>query len=233
MKSASTFKSSLSLLLALFIYGCTNNTSEQTTSSVDTIAQPSAYVALNTTYTEKRLSNQFDMEVSFIQIADTINRADSCNLRIVLSDKQTQKRLDTISMVYYQYCYDIFSDRNSIRSYSTGLNADSIASDNYFGDIIVADFNFDKKDDIAIFQYCGGNGGPSYQFYIQNTDSTFSIEHYLTDTMRYFPEPINPKKKQLTTYVHAGACCIGRQIYQYNSTTATWKHISHTYLKRE
>lgn len=232
MKSASIFKSVLLLLLALIVYGCRNNTPEKTNQVTDTTAKPSTYVALNTNYIEKRLSNQFDIQVSFIQIADTVNKADSCNLRIVLSDRQTQKALDTLTLIYPQYCYDIFSSRNSIRSYTTGFNADSLASDNYFGDIVVADFNFDKKDDIAIFSNCGGNGGPTYQYYVQNSDSTFAAENYLTDTMRYFPEPINAKKKQLTTYVHAGARCMGRHIYQYNSTTATWKQISHKILGR-
>ena len=189
MKGTSLLKSILLLLLPFIVFGCINNASEKSTHAAITTNIPPTYVALNKTYIENRLSNQFDILVSFIQIADTVNKTDSCNLHIVLVDKQTQKRVDSITMVYDQYCYDIFSNRSSVRSYSTGFNADSIASDNYFGDIVVADFNFDNKDDLAVFQYCGGNSGPTYQYYIQNSDSTFSIENYLTDTMRYFRNP--------------------------------------------
>jgi hypothetical protein len=38
-----------------------------------------------------------------------------------------------------------YSDCNNVRSYITGVNKYDIAEDNDYGDIIVADFNFDKK----------------------------------------------------------------------------------------
>jgi len=112
-------------------------------------------------------------------------------------------------------------------SFSTKFKANREIVDNYFGDIVVADLNFDGNDDITIINDSGGNGGSEYIYYTQTTFKKFVLEPFLTDSVVYFPTQIDKVKKQLTTYVHAGACCVGRHIYQYDKMKNSWHQIRH------
>jgi hypothetical protein len=89
-------------------------------------------------------------------------------------------------------------------------------------------FAYSKQFRDRHYDYSGGNGGLLYSYYVQTTAKKFVSDKFLTDSMSYFPNEINKKKQQLTTLVHAGACCAGEQIYQYNSS-GKWKQISHKY----
>jgi hypothetical protein len=117
-------------------------------------------------------------------------------------------------------------------SYTTKFKADRAISDNFFGDIVVADLNFDGNDDIAVVNNGGGNGGPLYNFYIQTNDKRFVLDNFLTDSVMYFPTKIIKAKKRLITYVHAGACCVGENIYQYNKTKNTWTQTNHKIIEQ-
>ena len=112
-------------------------------------------------------------------------------------------------------------------SYSTKFNIEKKIVDNNYGDIIVADFNFDNKDDIALVNDMGGNGGVFYSYYIQNKDRKFIKDVYLTDSMTYFPSKINKNSKTLITYVHAGVCGLGEHIYRLDINKNCWKDESH------
>jgi len=60
------------------------------------------------------------------------------------------------------------------RSYSTGHNMEAESVDGFFGDIVVADLNFDGKEDIAVARGFGYT--MFYNFYLQNDKSNlFSI----------------------------------------------------------
>lgn len=75
--------------------------------------------------------------------------------------------------------------------------------DTDFGDIVVADFNFESREDIAI-RSDDENGGTYYRFYIQEKDKLFKLDSFLTDSMSIVPTYFNRTKKTLTTYQHAG-----------------------------
>ena len=141
---------------------------------------------------------------------------------IIIYDKEMNV-VDSIHQpIYWFYAESI--DLNSYRSYITGINKDEQAFDNYYGDFIVADFNFDSKNDFAIINSMGGNGGPLYSYYIQQDDGKFVLDTFLTNSMIFFPTKIDSKNRRLTTYVHAGVCWIGEHIYKLNKTNK-WKEI--------
>lgn len=117
-------------------------------------------------------------------------------------------------------------------SYSTKYNSNRPFRDNYFGDIVIADLNFDSKDDIALMREYGGNGGPLYSYFIQTRDNKFVLDEFLTDSVIYFPSNIDKSKHRLITYVHAGACCVGEHIYHFDKTTNEWNQISNRMLNR-
>ncbi len=124
-------------------------------------------------------------------------------------------------------CSDLektFIDCKTVRSYSTGINKTSKAIDNDFGDLIIADFNFDNREDFAVKNDSGGNGGPTYNFYIQDKNKNFTIDKFLTTQMEFFPSKFITKSKRLVTYVHANAYQLSENIFEYNEKLKKWKY---------
>jgi len=145
----------------------------------------------------------------------------------LLVDKASKVTLDSIELYSHFYYESIFKDCKNVISYSTKFNIGKKLVNNDYGDIIVADFNFDNKDDIALINDMGGNGGVFYSYFVQNKDRQFIKDMYLTDSMTYFPSEMNKTKKTLTTYVHAGVCGLGEHIYTFNINNNCWKEESH------
>lgn len=202
------------ILLSIIIIGCTSKPKQRETLVVKT----TTYDSLSTTisnYTD--LSNEFDVHVNFRRyVFNKTNREDSCIADVHIQDKQSKANLDELSITSRFYLDDTFKNLENVRSYSTKTNADKQAGDNYYGDIIIADLNFDNKDDVIVINDAGGNGGTFYSYYLQNNNRKFILNSYLTDSMTYFPRKINSRNKTLTTYVHAGTCGLGEHIYKYN-----------------
>jgi len=148
---------------------------------------------------------------------------------IIIYDKKMNV-LDTIHQPIYWFFSESI-DLNSYRSYITGVKKNEQAFDNYYGDFIVADFNFDSKNDFAIINSMGGNGGPFYSYYIQQDDGKFVLDTFLTNSMVYFPTKIDIKNRQLTTHTRFGCCCIFEYIYGLDKTNK-WEKISFRYINK-
>jgi hypothetical protein len=156
---------------------------------------------------------------------------DSCIVKLVLTDKRSETVFDTLEIHSNSYFSYFFQDPKNVLSYSTNFNSDRQISDNYFGDIIVADLNFDNKDDIAIINDSGGNGGSFYSYFLQGSEKDFTLDYFLTDSMTYFPKKINKRNRTLVTYVHAGACCVGEHVYLFSKSNSKWTEKSHKILR--
>jgi hypothetical protein len=168
------------------------------------------------------LSNQFNIRTEFKRIKD-----DSCIVIIAIKDKDSNITKESIKYSS-SYLFDkVFKDCKSARSYQTHVNDTFKVVDNDFGDLIVADFNFDGLDDIAMIKDSGGNGGPIYNFYTQGKNRRFYFDKFLSNKMEFFPMKINIDDKTLVTYVHAGVCGLSEMIYLYNSQTNSWMRKSH------
>ncbi len=103
--------------------------------------------------------------------------------------------------------------------------------DNYYGDLIIADFNFDDKEDIAVIKDSGGSSGALYNYYIQNKDGKFLFDKFLSIKMESFPTVFNAKTRTLTTLVLAGANRVAKTTYRLNTTTNRWTTTSKSYLE--
>jgi len=123
-----------------------------------------------------------------------------------------------------------FTDHSKSMSYRTGFNINRQIVDNDHGDIIVADLNFDGKDDLAIKWEEGGNGGPLYNYYLQDKNGKFIIDDFLSKEMIFFPMEINAKKQTLTTLVHASAYSVSETVYKLDPGSGKWKQISHRFI---
>lgn len=122
-----------------------------------------------------------------------------------------------------------FSKCGLVRSYSTGKNKNFELGTEDFGDLVVADFNFDSRDDLAV-RCEDSNGGTYYRFYIQGNDQKFKLDSFLTDSMMLVPTYVNKARRTLTTFQHAGARYEGEQTYRLDRQTNKWSLIRHRFL---
>jgi hypothetical protein len=173
------------------------------------------------------LSTHFDINTSLLKIKNVDKYHDSCIVTIIITDKSTKNTIQTIRYSSIYFYDNVLIDCNHVRSYQTKKNDTIMAIDNDYGDLIVADFNFDKRDDFAIIRDSGGNGGTLYNFYIQEENGQFLLDNFLSLTMVFFPSEINAKNKTLVTYVPAGACGLFVDIFRYNAKTIKWHQKSH------
>ncbi|MFL5764425.1 MAG: XAC2610-related protein [Bacteroidia bacterium] len=161
------------------------------------------------------LSDEFDIEISATRY-QTRELGDSTFVTVTAGDKEGNKK--AIFGYYSTFFLDtVFEDCNFVRSYSTGKNKDAEVVDNDFGDVVIADLNFDGRDDLALKRELGGNGGPLYYFYIQDKKGDFAEDEYLSDSVVFFPNEINEKKKMITTLVHASAYSVRETKYSYRN----------------
>lgn len=213
------------ILFTVLVLSYSCSTKHEATKPVEQRSRYDSLFEITCRHTE--LSRSFDIDVQFKRHMDTKSHDDSCVVMLLLSDKLTGQRLDSISVVSKFYFENVFKTCSTVRSYTTKTNIDSLVADNYYGDIVVADLNFDGRDDVAVINDSGGNGGTFYSYYLQEADRQFIYNPYLTDSMTYFPEEINIEARTLRTYVHAGVCGLGEHIYQFDKADGSWTQVSH------
>lgn len=214
---------SLLLLSVLFLFACThpktrahNETSiPQKTHNVDDVSSFECH--------QNNLFKSLDLNIDVKRFVKKDELFDSCIVRILLTNRIDQEFIDSLYLSSVFYHPIMFKNCNEVLSYSTGLNINKEIVDNYYGDVVVADFNFDHKEDLAIINDSGGNGGPLYSFFLQDADQKFKLNTFLRDSMAFFPSTIDPQKRTLTTYAHAGNCWLGEHIFVFNEKTGKWK----------
>ncbi len=111
------------------------------------------------------------------------------------------------------------------RSYVTGINANYNDMDNYCGEIVVADLNFDGLEDFATPINSGADNGPHYAFYIQNRNNRFVYNRYLTENLIWFPEKINDSLMSFTSSVSCSVYGTCYQTFKYDTILTKWKKI--------
>jgi hypothetical protein len=219
-------------ILTLFLLSCSSKNPPETAFELNqkdssTNEKSSVQSATISTCELTNLSQQFDIHFHVSRYNNERAIYDSCLVKLIVADKYTKKNTDSTELMSLFLFRDTYSDCDSVTSFSTNYKNKRTVVDNYFGDIVVADFNFDNKDDIAFITEIGGNGGPQYSYYLQSDNRKFYIDKYLTDSVSYFPQIIDKNKHQLTTRVHAGACCTGVHLYQLDKSTGMWQQLSH------
>jgi hypothetical protein len=185
------------------------------------IPQADSSLAYHARYLHTNLSQQFDIEVNF----NTYEFGDGEAVfvaEIYVIDKRN-KQCDSIHITSENYYATYFRSDTQVLSYTTGYNAEREVLDNNFGDIVIADLNFDGLDDIAVINDYGGNAGPLYNYYVQQANLKFELDTFLTQQVGWFPTEIDTVNHALTTYVHASAMSYGKHVYAINSNTWSTK----------
>lgn len=170
------------------------------------------------------LSTNYDFTTSITRFKIIGQAMDSCQITVQVIAKITgKKQVITLSS---DYIYDVdFNDCKDVRSYSTGINKKKEVHDNDYGNLIIADLNFDGREDFAVKNDSGGNGGPFYSYYLQDAKGTFKLDKFLTESMVFFPDTINNKNKTLVTSVHANTMQLEETTYQLDEKSGKWKAI--------
>ena len=151
----------------------------------------------------------------------------SAPLEVRVLDKKTGKTVQRISFLSGVLFLDKYENCGVVRSFITGKNKDAAAPGNDHGNLIIADLNFDGKEDIAIKYDSSNTGGPIYNFYTQQADGTFKKDTYLSNSVMYFPVAINNKNKTLRINVPIGIHKHTETTYQYNNQTNSLKIVNH------
>ncbi len=177
-------------------------------------------------HTYSKLSHTFIFRVQSTSFKDSNNIERLSDIKLTILNKAT-KRQQIIKFLPGLYFEGIFKSDSASRSYTTGYNKSVAVADYDFGDFVVADLNFDGKEDIAIKYDSGGNGGPFYNFYLQDAEGNFNKSNYLTERVGSFPQEIDSEHKTITTQIHANVSQEGRTTFRYDPKTKTWRLIKH------
>jgi hypothetical protein len=144
------------------------------------------------------------------------------DLKIMIKEKESFKLIDSIyinKLGYFTISEEKCSDA---KSYQTNQNIKEAIVDNYFGFFIVADFNFDKRDDFAFLNGLESTSGPYYDFYTQGNNNKFKKDAFLTDSIGFFPSFIDKKNKLLTTEIILGAWGASKVKYYFDRKKNSW-----------
>jgi hypothetical protein len=166
------------------------------------------------------LSKIYDFDI--LLISKDKNDLGKAEIIIKIFDKWKKKKVQTINIESeFILKSKSFKECENNKYYSTNEHLES--NENDFGDLIVADLNFDGMEDIAIKREEGGNGGPLYNFYIQSKNQQFILDKYLSTEMSYFPDFIDPKEKTLHVHVRVNSLTEEGITYSYIEKGKTWK----------
>ena len=166
------------------------------------------------------LSKVYDFDIMLI--SKDKNDIGKAEIIIKIFDKLKREKIQTIQFESkFISKSKSFKECENNKSYQANTYLKS--NENDFGDLIVADFNFDGNEDIAIKREEGGNGGPNYNFYIQSKNQQFIIDTFLSNEMSYFPDYIDSEKKTLHIYVRVDSSTEEGITYFYEEKSKTWK----------
>ena len=149
---------------------------------------------------------------------------DSCRVHITVINKLRRQTVFTTTLASGFLFLEAYAQCNAARSYTTGTGQDADVKDYDYGDLVVADFNFDGKEDFAAKNDSGGNRGPTYNYYIQNSAGSFVLNKFLTEHMGHFPDRIEKPTRTLILESDNGQWHF-RTSYQLNTKTGQWREI--------
>ena len=177
-----------------------------------------------------RISADFDFVISLNRDTGTIERIVK-QVELSIYQKGTDNVLQRIS--FTPACGLGYVFRHVSRSYTTGYNSNAIAIDGDYGDIVVADLNFDGRADIAVKDEFTNGFGQLYRFYLQDKEGRFKEQKDLlmtgeTDFVPVFPSKIDSAKRTLTFWRPMNAYEARITVYKCNSTTNRFVQIGNT-----
>ena len=167
------------------------------------------------------LSDVFAFQLDIARSTNADRPGQACSVTIAVSNKLTRTTTQTIPSGPLDLLDGGFKGSDFAQSYTTGKNTNNADRE---GDFIVADFNFDHRDDFAVKKEWTVNSGSMFDYYIQDEKGQFVRDTFLSDTMVFFPE-INKGKKTLKVFLHQNAFQNTETTYRLDAATKKWKVI--------
>ena len=202
-------KTLITLLTIFSLASCQNKPSQtnavpdtlKTTTDTTKAKQKFGLICDNNT-----VSDEFDFQLS--GYTPTGDEDDDNHVSLAIISKKDKQLVQTITLekgAAFRYDCSSFSfaKDNAVK--------DSV-SDGIYGDLVVADFNFDGKEDLAVAFEVGFS--EFYNFYLQD-NGKFVLNNYLTDSVGLIPN-LDVANKTLTTWIREGANRIQIQTFLYN-----------------
>lgn len=194
------------------------------------IASASKKLDTTATFYFKDLSTTYNYKVvdrcmgsSYHGFCDSVTRV----IKVLdKNDSLIQKIYPTLSVAPREFYDNGYPPVKYSRSYITGKNANAFVYDDYYGEIVVADLNFDGLEDFGTPVDHGTDNGPHYAFYIQDHPNHFKFNAYLTERVVWFPSIFRDSLKSFTTTL---ASPPNNQVYltfQYDTIEHQWRQIS-------
>ncbi|PQJ09423.1 hypothetical protein CJD36_019465 [Flavipsychrobacter stenotrophus] len=168
------------------------------------------------------LSRIFDFEINVTdKQTDSFEHIE--NLTVIVRNKTTHKT----QKLYYSTTEVTIPFDCVGRSYVTNVNKGESVTDGDMGDIVIADLNFDGKEDLAVRSEASNAFGQLYTFYFQNKDGSFieNSDFLKIGSLEFptvFPTNINVKTKILTFKIAINAMKKRTVKFQYNSKIDKW-----------
>jgi hypothetical protein len=174
----------------------------------------------------KDLSDKYFYEINtFIQKEKDGDLEKIYEIQVKIINKSDTTNFQKITIKPDWLNGDAYTNTSEASSYLIGKNKKREIFDNDFGDFIVADFNFDALEDFAVKRCSGGNGGPLYEYFIQDSTGVFHKDIFLTNEVAFFPSEIDENNKLLKTYVHANVYGVNEHIYKYDTVKMKWTYL--------
>lgn len=174
---------------------------EQAIKPKETVNKPSRHIYES--YIFRKLSNSFDFRIRFNYVEDNFLRI-NVPWNITIIKKSDSLSFQKIESQTYLQC-SLFGWDN-VRSYETKLNINREIIDENVGYLIVGDFNFDSLSDFCILNNVPVSGTPSYNFFLQRSDSLFVFNKTFTDEISFALQKLNPKSRTFEVNSHSGCC---------------------------
>lgn len=149
------------------------------------------------------------------------NTLGKAEIVVKVIDKRTEVETQTIRFVsdFILKSESYIQNRNN--RYHPA-NVTIVSDENDCGDLIVADLNFDGREDLALKREEGGNGGPLYNYYLQTPSRNFIFDEYLTNEMSYFPDFINSQENTLHVTVRVDSRSEEGITHKYENSRKVW-----------
>ena len=176
------------------------------------------------------ISQVYDYTIIHNDVLNADGVLEMLDAEVLITSKKDKKIIQRINYNYAKgggprssFTFNCLS-----RSFITGFNKNAPNVDGDWGDIIVADFNFDGKEDFAIRKSASPMDAPiePVDFYIQNDKGQFIKDSYLSSEFDVFPDKIDARNHTISVEYFIGANPEPAiVVFKYNATTQKWKEI--------
>jgi hypothetical protein len=197
---------------------------------------PACFIAILMAYANIAAAQKF--RCTYSHLSDTFNYSLVCDkginengdeyiprIHVSIIRKSDKKLVQKITSYNSDPLGDLRFFRTS-RSYITGYRKNASIVDGDYGDIVVADFNFDGREDFAVKtdQCPTGAGYETFDFFLQDKHGKFIKDKFLTTKMIGCPYEIDTRKH--TLLISVPILCgseLWTRKFKYNPATGKWK----------